>query len=60
MFDDDLEPRKQKPAPKNLDNHSIEELEAYIVELKEEIARAENEIKKKQAHRDAASTFFKS
>jgi uncharacterized small protein (DUF1192 family) len=56
---EDLEPRKQKPQPKNLEPLSIEELEAYIGELEAEIARVRADIKKKQAHRDAAAAFFK-
>ena len=39
---------------------TIDELNAYVQEMKDEIARAEAEIKKKEAHRDAASVLFKS
>ncbi|HYB09284.1 MAG TPA: DUF1192 domain-containing protein [Alphaproteobacteria bacterium] len=56
---DDLEPRKQTPKPKLLDPLSVDELEAYIQELQDEIARVRAEISKKQAHLNAAATFFK-
>lgn len=60
MFDDDLEPRKKTGAQKkNLEPLSIEELHTYISDLKSEIERAEGEIKRKIAVRDAASSFFK-
>jgi uncharacterized small protein (DUF1192 family) len=57
---DDLEPRKAKKQPRPLDPLSIEELEAYIVELGAEIERARGEIARKKAVRAAASAFFKS
>ncbi len=57
--DDDLEPRTKKPQPKNLEPMSVEELRDYIAGLKAEIARAEEQIKAKQAHAAAAQSFFK-
>ncbi|MCW5746841.1 MAG: DUF1192 domain-containing protein [Alphaproteobacteria bacterium] len=57
--DDDLEPRTKKAQPRNLDPMSIEELRAYIDEMKAEIARVEDKIKAKQAHAAAAQMFFK-
>jgi uncharacterized small protein (DUF1192 family) len=59
MFDDDLDPRNAKKVLKSLDNYSIDELQTYIVNLKEEILRAEQEIAKKEAHKNAAANFFK-
>ncbi len=59
MFDDDLEPRKPKKTLKKLDSMSVDELEDYIAELKEEIQRTEVEIGRKKAHMNAASTLFK-
>lgn len=59
MFDDDLDPRKAKKTLKSLDSYSIDELKEYIVNLQAEIQRAEQEIVKKEAHRNAASSFFK-
>lgn len=58
MFED-IEPRKKPPAQKDLTDLGIAELEAWIVELKGEIARAEKEIEKKKAIRDKAASVFK-
>lgn len=59
MFDNDLEPQKQSAKAKNLGPMSLDELHRYIEELKDEIVRAEEEIKRKKAHMDAASSVFK-
>ncbi len=59
MFDEDLEPQKEKPKPKNLENMSIDEMEAYIEDMKTEIIRVEEEIGRKKTHMDAASSAFK-
>lgn len=59
MFEDDLDPRKPKKTLKSLDSYSINELKDYIDNLKAEIIRAEQEITKKEAHKNAASSFFK-
>jgi uncharacterized small protein (DUF1192 family) len=56
---DDLEPRKQPSKPKDLTVYSVADLRAYIELLKAEILRAEAVIKQKDAHKDAASAFFK-
>ncbi|HUC63161.1 MAG TPA: DUF1192 domain-containing protein [Alphaproteobacteria bacterium] len=56
---EDLEPRKAKPKPKSLDPLSVDELNAYIAELEDEIARVKAEIGRKQAHLNAAAAFFK-
>lgn len=56
---DDLEPRVKKPAPKNLDEMSIEALEAYIAGLEAEIARARTVIAAKLSSRQGAERFFK-
>jgi uncharacterized small protein (DUF1192 family) len=60
MFDDDLS-RLKKPGQgvKNLEPLSLDELKAYIVELENEIERSRAEIVKKEAHKNAASAFFK-
>jgi len=60
MDTDDLEPRKVKPKPKNLDPMSVEELAAYIEDLKGEIHRVEENMAKKKAHLAAAAGLFKS
>lgn len=57
---EELEPRKQKPQPRNLDVLSIEELNAYIEEMQAEIKRVEEKIAAKKAHISAASGLFKS
>ena len=48
--------RLEKPV---LDTLGIEELRDYIGELREEIARVEADIERKQGHRSAADAFFK-
>lgn len=60
MFDDDLEPQKQPKQKKNLEAMSVEELEKYVLGLKDEIKRAEEDIEKKQSHMDTVSSVFKS
>jgi uncharacterized small protein (DUF1192 family) len=57
---EELEPRKQKPQPRNLDVLSIEELDAYIEEMRAEIRRVEEKIAAKKAHINAAAGIFKS
>lgn len=42
-----------------LDTLGIEELRDYIGELRDEIARAEADIERKQGHRSAADAFFR-
>ncbi|MGQ9369665.1 DUF1192 domain-containing protein [Azospirillum sp. ST 5-10] len=59
MNPDDLEPRKQKPAPKDLTVLSVAELNDYIAELEGEIARARAAIDAKQSHKNAAEALFK-
>jgi uncharacterized small protein (DUF1192 family) len=60
MFDED-EPRArpQRLAKLPLDPLGVAELEAYIEELRAEIARCETEIGRKRGHRSAADAFFK-
>ncbi|MBL8637661.1 MAG: DUF1192 domain-containing protein [Alphaproteobacteria bacterium] len=60
MFDDENEPRLAKKVLKKLDGMSIDELNAYVQEMKDEIERAQAEIKRKEAHMNAASGLFKS
>ena len=43
----------------NLDDFSIEDLDKYIIELKEEIIRVEKEIEKKSDLISKAQKFFK-
>ena len=53
--DDPVEALKKQ----DLDPMSIEELEARIEALKEEIARVEAHMKRAQTHRSAAEELFK-
>jgi len=56
---EDLEPRKAKPAPKDLTVMGVAEIEAYIATLEAEIIRARAAIAAKQAQKSAAEAFFK-
>ncbi len=60
MLMDDEEPRKRpRLVTPPLDPLGIEELEAYIVELRAEIVRAEAQIAKKRDFRSAADSVFR-
>lgn len=60
MDTDDLEPIKNKVQQKDLSRMSIKGLVEYIDELKDEIDRAKEAIKKKNKAREGAESFFKS
>jgi uncharacterized small protein (DUF1192 family) len=58
--DEDLPLRKRIRLEKLvLDTLGVDELRDYIGELKDEIARVEADIGRKQNHRSAADAFFK-
>ncbi len=58
--EDDLPVRKRRRLEALLlDPLGVEELHAYIGELRDEIARVEVDIGRKQSHRNAADAFFK-
>ncbi|WP_297488553.1 DUF1192 domain-containing protein [Acidocella sp.] len=58
--EDDPPPRPKKLlVPPPLDLLGVEELGAYIGELQGEIARVEQAIGAKRAHKDAAAAFFR-
>lgn len=59
MFDDLPQKKKTSEFPRDLENMSVTEIEEYITEMKDEIARAESDINKKQASMNAADSFFK-
>jgi uncharacterized small protein (DUF1192 family) len=59
MDPDELEPRRQTPAPRDLDRMSIEELRNYIAELEAEIARVRGKIDAKKAHLAGADSLFR-
>jgi len=55
---DELEPQKPKAKPRDLQGMSIEELEDYIASLEAEIARADEMIAKKKAHKSGVEALF--
>ncbi len=59
MDEEDLLPRQKRPSKKDLAPLSIAELEAYIGELEEEIARVRGEIAVKRKQRSGADALFK-
>ncbi|MGF1610270.1 MAG: DUF1192 domain-containing protein [Kiloniellales bacterium] len=59
MDPEDLEPRKQKPKPKDLDALGVDELEDYLAELEAEILRVKDKIKGKKAYLSGADALFK-
>jgi uncharacterized small protein (DUF1192 family) len=58
-LDPDDPPPPAKPAPRNLETLSIAELEGFIGELEDEIARARRTIAQKRAVRGGADALFK-
>lgn len=60
MARDDDELEFATKAPEVLSRLSVDELEDYISDLKSEIERAEELIKKKRSATDAANSIFKS
>ena len=59
MFLDDLPRPKTATFPRNLENLSIDELQAYIADLETEIERVKQDIGKKRASIEAAAAFFR-
>ena len=60
ILDDDLDPKTKKAKPRVLDNVSVPELKEYVQQLKDEMARVEAEIQKKEKHKAAVDALFKS
>lgn len=56
---EDLEPKNKLRKPVDLSTWNIEDLEAYIGNMKEEIARAEAMIAEKKSVSSAAESLFK-
>lgn len=56
---DDLEPRKAKPKPRDLQPLSVAELNDYIADLEAEIVRAREMIAVKRKERSGAEGLFK-
>jgi uncharacterized small protein (DUF1192 family) len=59
MDPEDLEPRTRRPKPRDLDVLGVDELEGYIEELKQEIARVEAKLAAKKAYLSGVSGLFK-
>lgn len=59
MDEEDLEPRRKAPKPRDLGPLSIAELEDYIGELEGEILRVRNEIGQKRKQRGGAESLFR-
>ena len=57
---EDLEPRKTKPKPKDLEVMGVEELEEYLAELDAEAARVKEKLAAKKAYLTGAEGLFKS
>jgi uncharacterized small protein (DUF1192 family) len=55
---DDLEPTRTSLKPLDLQAMSIGELKNYIVAMESEIARAEDFIAKKEAHKNGIDALF--
>lgn len=51
--------KRRRLEPLTLDSLGVEELRDYIGELRDEIARVEADITRKQGHRSAADAFFR-
>ena len=59
MFDDLPKAKPESVFPRNIEDISVSDLQKYICELEDEIARVKSDIKKKKASKDAAASFFK-
>jgi uncharacterized small protein (DUF1192 family) len=59
MDEEELEPRRKAVQPKDLSLLGIAELEAYIAELENEIARVRADITAKLGQRRGAEALFK-
>jgi len=59
MDAEDLEPKKKKPPPRNLEEMSIEALHEYIAELEAEVERVRQSISAKEKARVGAEGIFR-
>jgi uncharacterized small protein (DUF1192 family) len=59
LDDDEPRPRPARLQALRLDSLGVAEMEAYIGELRAEIARVESEIARKRGHRSAADAVFR-
>ncbi len=58
IFDEDLDEKTKKYKPRDLYNMSVIEMREYIDDLKVEIARVEEDIKKKEKHKASVDGLF--
>ncbi len=59
MDSDDLEPRKTKPKPRDLDSLGVAELESYLEDLAAETERVKQKLAGKKAYLSGAAGLFK-
>ena len=59
LNEDEAGPARKRLSVPALDALGIAELQSYIGELQDEIARATDEINRKQKHRDAVDNVFR-
>lgn len=59
FLDDEIDKKTGKGKPRDLTNMSVSELEEYKAELNAEIARVDENIKNKNAHKNAIDGLFK-
>jgi uncharacterized small protein (DUF1192 family) len=59
MDEEDLAPRRMPAKKRDLGPMSVGEMQAYIVDLEEEIARVRLEIGKRERHRAGVEGLFK-
>ena len=57
--EDEPPPRRQRLQRPTLDAMGVGELREYIRELRDEIARVETDIGRKESHKTAADAFFR-
>jgi uncharacterized small protein (DUF1192 family) len=58
MNPDELEPQRKSVKPLDFQQMSVSELQDYIASLENEIARAEQAIAKKEAHKTGVEALF--
>ncbi|MEQ8354731.1 MAG: DUF1192 domain-containing protein [Kiloniellaceae bacterium] len=56
---EDLEPRKQKPKPRDLESLGVDELENYLADLEAEAERVKQKIAAKKSYLSGADSLFK-
>ncbi len=59
FLDDEIDKKTGKGKPRDLTNMSVSELEEYKADLNAEIARVDENIENKNAHKNAIDGLFK-